>query len=73
MAKASKRVYSVDAVVCVWTGVKIEAASWEDAVIQAQALKVTDFIDIPGTHNDSRLHLTGIHHDAGLSKLDKID
>lgn len=70
MAKATKRTFSVDAVVSVWTAVDISAESWDEAIEIAKTLSVTDFVKIPGSHNDSKLVLTGIHNNEGLSKLD---
>lgn len=62
--KNRTKTFSVSADVRLWTSINVEANTLEDALQKARDLKVTDFIDIPGEHNDSQLEIVGVSDNA---------
>ncbi len=42
------------------TNAEITASSLEEAIEIARTLKIADFVEILGDHNDSSLHISGV-------------
>ena len=51
MAKAKS--FEVTARISILVSVPVKAATWEDAVVAAKALKVGDFLELPNGHIDN--------------------
>lgn len=58
--KRSLKPYEVSAIIRVWSGVKVSAESFEDALSKARTFKVEDFVDVHGDVIDSEIELQAI-------------
>lgn len=53
-------VYTVAVQIDLWTDVEVKAESFEDALVKARELGVTDIVEFNGGHNDSSVKITGV-------------
>jgi hypothetical protein len=60
-AKPKRQEYMVYAKVVVDCAIPVAATSFEDALEQARDLKVLDFVEVLGEHNDSNHQITGVY------------
>jgi len=61
MAKKNLDTFHVYATVVVDTSIEIKAETLEDALNKARDLKIDNFVDILGEHNDSGFKITGVY------------
>lgn len=59
------RKFRISAQVSVWTDKVVTAQNYEEALLIAKSLGVTDFVTIKGDHMDSKCAISGIS-DAAL-------
>jgi hypothetical protein len=59
MKKKQQRFF-VEGKMALAVGVEITADSLESAMARAQAMKLDDFVDILGEHNDSNFRISGV-------------
>jgi len=59
-----RKTYIIYGKLMVDTTVSLAAASLADAVEQAKALDVHDFVEILGEHNDSSLKVYGVYEET---------
>lgn len=50
-------------------GVEITAKDLDAAVERTKAMKLEDFVDIHGDHNDSNFEIAGVNKSGGAPKL----
>lgn len=60
MAKATRNTFQIQARVFIDTSIEVPADKLEDALMHARTLKTTDFVEISGEHNDSRVVIDGV-------------
>jgi len=61
--------FHIYAKVLIETSIEIGAENLQNALEKSKELKISDFVDIIGEHNDSELRITGIYEDYKQVKL----
>ena len=69
MAKAKKKTSHIYAKVGIETSIEIQANSLEDALEQSKSLKIGEFVEIIGEHNDSEMKITGVYEEHSPIEL----
>lgn len=65
MATKSKKTFFVSARIALDTDLEIYARSLDEALEIAKGMKITEFIEIQGGHNDSKLAIIGVFESNG--------
>lgn len=69
MSTTKRSTYYVEGRMALSVGVEITAKSLEEAQEKAKAMKLQDFVEILGDHNDSNFEVSGVFKAASLPDL----
>lgn len=67
--KAKMATYYVEGRMALSVGVEINARSLEEAQEKAKSMKIQDFVEFLGDHNDSNFEVSGVFKAASLPSL----
>ena len=66
MSKAKTREFQVEAKICLAVGVNIHAQTLEAAMEHAKQMKLDQFVDILGDHNNSNFRISAVFECSGI-------